>query len=98
MRRISTICTPIAKQTRGIAIYPSRIGVLRSLATTTPNASATSSTPFVDDDYHPPNNFPMTTPQKAFFSQPHFAIVGASKDQTKFGTKVSGPVALPLPG
>lgn len=26
--------------------------------------------------------------KKAFLSQPHFAVVGASKDATKFGTKV----------
>jgi hypothetical protein len=26
--------------------------------------------------------------KKAFFSQPHFAVVGASKDENKWGTKV----------
>lgn len=34
---------------------------------------------------------PMSnTPElkKAFLAQPHFAVVGASKDATKFGTKV----------
>lgn len=34
---------------------------------------------------------PMSnTPElkRAFFSQPHFAVVGASKDATKFGTKL----------
>jgi hypothetical protein len=25
--------------------------------------------------------------KKAFFSQPHFAVVGASKDENKWGTK-----------
>ncbi len=34
--------------------------------------------------------------KKAFLSQPHFAVVGASKDETKFGTKVS-MLALMLP-
>jgi hypothetical protein len=27
--------------------------------------------------------------KKAFFSQPHFAVVGASKDENKWGTKAS---------
>ncbi|KAF5351918.1 hypothetical protein D9756_007648 [Leucocoprinus leucothites] len=44
----------------------------------------------------------MTTAQeikKKFLSSPNFAVVGASKDQSKFGTKVSAslpPLHLPL--
>ncbi|KAI0743979.1 NAD-P-binding protein [Daedaleopsis nitida] len=30
----------------------------------------------------------LSTVQKTFLSSPHYAVVGASKDQTKFGTKV----------
>ncbi|KAI0779669.1 NAD-P-binding protein [Fomes fomentarius] len=30
----------------------------------------------------------LVTTQKTFLSQPHFAVVGASKDQSKYGTKV----------
>jgi len=86
MHRIRPICNPITKQAR-IAIYPPR-SAWNSLRTFASNATASTAHPSFDDEYHPPNNFPMTTAQKAFFSQPHFAIVGASKDETKFGTKI----------
>lgn len=86
MQRIRPICAPITKQAR-IAIYPSR-SALSTLRTFTSNATAATSHSSPDDDYHPPNNFPMTTSQKEFFSQPYFAVVGASKDETKFGTKI----------
>lgn len=35
----------------------------------------------------------LVATQKTFLSQPHFAVVGASKDQSKYGTKV-GPCSL----